>query len=170
METGATEMSNPKGEASLVVANKSYATSGAYREQVEQSEQTQKCVFCADWFRNNTDRPILQRVVVGDAEWFARERDPLKITKKEGRYPRLWLLLIKEKHGLDFTEDDAIALYRLERWAEQQFNIPRAYATGQRMGPGAGMVIVHGLRHLIVPETKIVRGKEKLDPYYFPVG
>lgn len=153
-----------------VATNLQY-TAGEYRRRMEEAARTGECVFCSDAFRNDPDHPILDTVVVGRARWYARERDPFPITDREGQYPRLWLILFRDQHGLGQTEEDAIALHRMEQWLAKFYNVPRRYAICQRMGPGAGMIVVHLHRHFIVPDTKIDDdGKKVPNPYYFGVG
>lgn len=134
-----------------VVANLQYG--GAYREQLEDAQQTGRCIFCGPDFQQDPQK-VLYRI----GGWFVRSNDyPTKDI--DGENPEYHFLIISERHLTteveELSDDDVLAVARLTRWLKNQYNI-RGGGSCERFGDPlwSGLTIVHAHVHVIMPRVE----------------
>lgn len=153
---------------SPVAGNFQYAE-GEYQRKLIESQQTGQCIFCKPAFQDDPDYPVLRR----ENDWYLRERTrTYPSPDRAGNYPTLYLMMVRDTHGEDLTDEDWISIGRLLNWARENYQIPGGGLCMRFGNTLGGRTIYHHHFHLVQPNQKGVNdnGDQLAEPWDFPVG
>lgn len=148
-----------------VAANMQYG--GEYREKLEESARTGKCIFCEPRFHEG------EKVLLSCHGWsVVRNEYPTK--DREGNDPALHLLFVKDSHEDELIPNrDWLAIGLLAGWAEREFKL-KGYGVAIRIGHPrwSGRTILHPHAQFVVPNVveDPVTHEKKAIPVDFPIG